>query len=104
MFRADARRTGAVTARGPMGRPRLRWHVPGLRWVLSSPAVVGQTVYVPGSDGNLYALDLASGVYVAGGDGNLYAFQLATGRLQWRRHVGVAGLVLEASRRWRTVC
>ena len=71
----------------------------------SSPAVVRGTVYVGGTDGNLYAVEAASGeqqwvfetdgdsssspavvngtVYVGNRDGNLYALDAASGEQQW---------------------
>jgi eukaryotic-like serine/threonine-protein kinase len=77
---------------------------------LSSPVVVQGSVYFGSGDGNLYALDAASGalrwkfptgdvvhaspafadgvVYVGSWDSNLYAVDAATGKEKWRFHSG----------------
>ena len=61
MFRGGATRSGVYAA--PPGK-----ELAGLQWrfltegdVVSSPTVVGQTVYVGSGDGRLYALDRAAG-------------------------------------------
>jgi eukaryotic-like serine/threonine-protein kinase len=78
---------------------------------LSSPVVVGGAVYVGSGDGNVYALDAASGavrwkfptgdvvhaspayadgvLYVGSWDSRLYAIDAATGRERWRFAGGV---------------
>jgi len=75
-FRGGPERTGsAPLARGPIARPRLRWHFAGdgpLTAFDSSPAVVGNRVYIgashpsvlSSSTGSLYALDLTTGARV----------------------------------------
>lgn len=77
---------------------------------LSSPAVVGGTVYIGSGDQTVYALDAATGalrwtfvtgdvvhaspavvsgtVYVGSWDRNLYALDAATGRERWRYTTG----------------
>jgi len=93
------------TARTGPARP-MPWGHEGFDFWTSSPAVVGDAVYVGSGDGNLYALDLASGrvrwraetdgrvrsspavdggsVYVGSCDGSVYAFAAATGKRRWR--------------------
>ena len=83
----------------------LRWRFATAQPVLSSPAVWANTVYVGGSDGNLYALDAHSGherwrlhtggpvasspavsagaVYVGSNDGKVYAADALSGRQRW---------------------
>ena len=78
--------------------------------VRSSPAMVDGVVYVGSHDGNLYALDAATGslrwsfptagavrsspavvdgvVYVTSWDGNAYAVDAATGQERWRSSIG----------------
>jgi outer membrane protein assembly factor BamB len=89
----------------------------GLKWrfmtegdVMSSPTVLGQTVYVGSGDGHLYALDRKTGARrwafdaanpvtsspaVGGGavffgtrDGHFFAADAATGKLRWRVTTG----------------
>ncbi|MES2124586.1 MAG: PQQ-binding-like beta-propeller repeat protein [Gemmatimonadota bacterium] len=77
---------------------------------LSSPAVVGNTVYIGSGDHNVYALDAATGalkwqfktgdvvhaspavanglVYIGSWDRNLYALDTATGKERWRYTTG----------------
>jgi eukaryotic-like serine/threonine-protein kinase len=77
---------------------------------LSSPTVVGSTVYFGSGDNNVYALDVATGalkwkfatgdvvhaspavvdgtVYIGSWDRNLYALDAATGKERWRYQTG----------------
>jgi outer membrane protein assembly factor BamB len=77
---------------------------------MSSPAIVGGTLYVGSGDQNVYALDAATGavkwtfatgdvvhaspavaggaVYIGSWDRNLYAIDAATGRERWRYTTG----------------
>jgi eukaryotic-like serine/threonine-protein kinase len=78
-------------------------------YIYSSPAVVNGVVYVGSKDGNLYALDAASGakkwayqtgkgvsspvvvngvVYVGSEDGNLYALDATSGAKKWAYQTG----------------
>ena len=78
--------------------------------VLSSPAVLGGTMYVGSDDGHLYAVDIASQrelwrfaagariasspavsngvVYVGSNDRHLYAIDAANGTLRWKHETG----------------
>jgi len=82
------------------------WGHEGWDYYISSPAVVGDRVYVGAGDGRLYSLDLATGaeawrfqtggrirsspavagdlVYVGSADGSLYAVDRMTGAERWR--------------------
>jgi len=110
MFRGNLQHSGVYNA---VGVPKLN----GLKWkfhtngrVISSPAVVNGTLFVGSTDGNLYALDTASGaekwkfttkswivsspavasglVYFECYDDNFYAIDAATGQLKWKFQTG----------------
>lgn len=103
-------------ARGLHGnQPRTQTFADPYDVYLSSPAVVGGTVYVGSSDGHLYALDAATGalrwkqrtgdvvhaspavadgfVVVGSWDGRLYAFDATTGAPRWQFQAGVDPLM-----------
>jgi outer membrane protein assembly factor BamB len=85
---------------------KIKWkfHTPG--FVISSPAIDASTAYVGSTDGNLYAVNLATGeqkwkfatearitsspaiergtVYFSSYDGKFYAVDASTGRLKWK--------------------
>jgi outer membrane protein assembly factor BamB len=106
MFRGDARHTGVYDAPGVTTLNAVKWKFHTGGQVNSSPAVVGGTVFVGSTDGNLYALDRESGVQkwkfdaksrvvsspaVANGlvyfiayDGNFYAVDSGSGQLKWK--------------------
>jgi len=101
MFRGNAAHTGEMPGPGPdpAHGVQVRWQFATGSYVDSSPAVVDGVVYAGGSDGNIYALDAATGterwrfaigvelrfspavvngvVYVGGSDGNVYALEAA---------------------------
>ena len=99
------------------GRPSSRnWAYTTGGQVYSSPAVADGTVYIGSYDGNVYALDAATGhirwtyttsgtvdsspavadrtVYVGSDDGNVYALDAATGHVRWTYATG--GLAIAA--------
>ncbi len=109
MFRANPAHTGAYPTAGVV-------HLHGVLWIYhtggaikSSPAIVGDRVYIGSDDGYLYALTRSTGhrvwrlktggavtsspavaqgyVVVASEDGYLYAINAATGRLRWRLEI-----------------
>ncbi|MEX0736302.1 MAG: PQQ-binding-like beta-propeller repeat protein [Bacteroidota bacterium] len=61
MFRGDLRHTGNFQSKAIENIREVRWAFPTDGPVRSSPAIVIGTVFVGSGDGNLYALDLASG-------------------------------------------
>jgi len=87
-----------------------QWAYTTVGSVDSSPAVAGGVVYVGSADGNVYALDAASGtkkwayqtrgeigsspavaggvVYVGSEDGTLYALDATSGTKKWAYHTG----------------
>jgi outer membrane protein assembly factor BamB len=106
MFRGDAAHSGASAAAGPHSLKGVKWAFPTGARVVSSPVVAADTLYIGSDDGNLYALDPATGVQrwkfttagpvsstpaVAEGvvffgsyDGRFYAVDALTGKLKWR--------------------
>ncbi len=112
MFRGNAARTGEMPGPGPASANGIseRWRFTTGISVISSPAVVDGVVYVGSDDGNLYAIEAATGserwrfttgdqvnsspavvdgvVYVGSDDGNLYAVEAATGSERWRFTTG----------------
>ena len=105
MFRGDAARSGVYAASSGQSLAGLQWRFMTEGDVVSSPAVLGQTVYVGSGDGHLYALDRSTGtrkwafdahnpifsspavgggaVYFGTRDGELFAVDAATGKQRW---------------------
>ena len=110
MFRGDAAHTGLYDADGPRGFHRVRWAFPTGNRVISSPVMAGNTLYFGSDDGNVYAVDAASGrqvwkratkgpvpatpavadgtVYVGSYDGRFYALSAETGSMRWKFTTG----------------
>src|SRR5450432_3700663 len=106
MFRSNPEHTGVYNAAGVPQFHKVKWkfHTSGM--VISSPAMDATTAYVGSTDGNLYAVDLASGtqkwkfatearitsspavaqgvVYFSSYDGKFYAVDCSTGKLKWK--------------------
>src|SRR5918994_5871346 len=62
MFRGNPDRTGTNPGPGPRGAPSERWRFRvGSGEFISSPALVGNLLYVGSTDGNVYAVDTVSG-------------------------------------------
>jgi outer membrane protein assembly factor BamB len=62
MFRGDPERTGANPGPGPTGTPRELWRFQaGYGEFVSSPALVGNRLFIGCTDGNVYAVDSGSG-------------------------------------------
>jgi outer membrane protein assembly factor BamB len=110
MFRGDTQHSGVYAAAGVPSFSKVKWQFHTVGQIISSPAVVGETVYVGGTDGNLYAVDRDAGtlkwkfaaksriasspavsaglVYFGAFDGNFYAVDAATGQLKWKFQTG----------------
>ena len=110
MFRGDAAHAGVYDASPGQALGGLAWRFMTDGDVISSPTVIGQTVYVGSGDGRLYALDRntgtqrwafdagnaipsspavgAGGVYVGTRDGQFVAVDATTGRERWRFKTG----------------
>ncbi len=106
MFRCDLARTGVAIGSPLTTLTKIKWafHTDGR--VISTPAVVGGTAYFGSTDGNVYAVETATGtkrwafktearvtsspaveaglVYVGSYDGNFYAIDATTGLLRWK--------------------
>ncbi len=110
MFRGDLQHTGVYKASGIAQLKGIKWKFHTGGRVISSPAVVGEVAYVGSTDGNLYALNAASGslkwkfatkswvtsspavasgiIYFESYDSNFYAVDAATGQLKWKFQTG----------------
>jgi outer membrane protein assembly factor BamB len=105
MFRGNLAHTGDFATKGPTSL-EVKWKFATGGYVISSPVVVGQAVYIGSTDGQIYALDRATGakrwsfpthariastpavsqglLYVLSYDDTLYAVDVATGQAKWR--------------------
>jgi outer membrane protein assembly factor BamB len=106
MFRADPQHTGIFDGRGVVNSNISVWRFVTGGVVSSSPAIADGSVFFGSDDGNLYAVDAATGeekwhfltgkgvasspaivqgvVYAGSYDNNLYAVDAVTGRERWR--------------------
>jgi outer membrane protein assembly factor BamB len=106
MFRGDLQHTGVYDARGVPELHGVKWKFKTGGRVYSSPAVADGAVFAGSTDGNLYAVDVATGaqkwkfvtkgrlvsspavlagvVYFESYDSNFYAVDAATGALKWK--------------------
>jgi len=106
MLRGDAARTGLSNAAGVPAAPALKWKVKTDAPVASSPIVADGTLFIGSNDGNVYALDVATGaqrwktktggrvassaavangrVFIESYDSQLYALDAATGDVRWK--------------------
>src|ERR1700682_4373803 len=109
-FRGDLQHTGVYHTGGVAQFTRVKWKFHTHGFVVSSPAVADGVVYVGSNDGNLYAIDAASGkqkwtfrtgsrvdssplvangvAYFGSYDGNFYALDTATGHVKWKFKTG----------------
>lgn len=110
MFRGNPQHSGSYSGAALASFSKVKWKFHAGGPVTSSPAVAGDTLYVGSNDGNLYALNLATGamkwkfktgsrvasspavadgmLYVASYDGNFYAVDAASGQLKWKFQTG----------------
>jgi eukaryotic-like serine/threonine-protein kinase len=109
-FRGNAEHSGVYDAAGVAKFSKVQWKFQTGGGVISSPAVVGGTIYVGSTDGNLYAVNRETGtlvwkfeaksriasspavsdgvVYFGAYDGNFYGVTAASGRLKWKFTTG----------------
>jgi outer membrane protein assembly factor BamB len=110
MFRGNPQHTGAFDGNGRTSLDGVKWTFHAKGAFVSSPAVVGDTVFIGSTDGNLYAVNRRAGtlkwkfetkgrvvsspavaqgmVYFASYDGNFYAVDAASGALKWQFATG----------------
>src|SRR4030095_2749899 len=106
MFRGDAVHSGTYTGPAPRQFHRVKWKFPTGDRVISSPVFKDNVIYFGGDDGNVYAVDAATGHqlwkratggpvpasaagadgtgYIGSYDGKFYAFNAQTGALKWK--------------------
>lgn len=106
MFRGDAAHTGVQASAAPRQFHRVKWRFPTGDRVVSSPVWHAGVVYVGSDDGNVYAIDAASGrqrwmqrtggpvsstpavaagkVFATSYDGRLYALDAGDGQVLWK--------------------
>jgi len=106
MFRGDAMHSGTYAGPAPRQFHRVKWKFPTGDRVISSPVFKDNVIYFGGDDGNVYAVDAATGrqiwkratngpvpatpaiadgtVYIGSYDGKFYAFNAQTGALKWK--------------------
>src|ERR1700675_3372626 len=61
MFRGNPQHTGVYDSPGVLAFHNIKWKFHTSGFVISSPAINGSTAYVGSTDGNLYAVNLATG-------------------------------------------
>jgi len=109
-FRGDPEHPGIYDSAPVEKFTQIKWKFQTKGLVFSSPAVVGNTLYVGSADHNLYAVDIATGtqkwafktgssvasspavanatVYFMSYDGSFYAVDATDGRLRWKFQTG----------------
>ncbi|HEY3661943.1 MAG TPA: PQQ-binding-like beta-propeller repeat protein [Chthoniobacterales bacterium] len=110
MFRGGPAHTGVYTGPAPRSFHRVKWKFPTGDAVVSSPVWSDGAIYFGGDDGNIYAVDAATGrqiwkhatggpapstpavsdgaVYTLSYDGQLYALDARTGATRWKFSTG----------------
>jgi len=110
MFRADAAHSGVYAGAGPRQFHQVKWRFATGDRVVSSPVWSDGVLFFGSDDGNVYAVDAASGrqvwqfvtggpvpstpavaggvVYINSYDGKFYAIDAKAGRLKWKFRTG----------------
>ncbi len=110
MFRGGPTHAGVYASPGPRAFHRIKWKFPTGDRIVSSPVWSEGAIYFGGDDGNIYAVDAASGrqlwkratggpapstpavadgaVYAVSYDGKLYALDAKTGGVRWKFATG----------------
>ncbi|HLX25073.1 MAG TPA: PQQ-binding-like beta-propeller repeat protein [Usitatibacter sp.] len=110
MFRGGANHDGVYATEGPRDFHRVKWTFPTGDRIVSSPVMQDGTIYFGSDDGNVYAVDAATGrqlwkfvtrgsvastpavagdtLYVASFDGRFYALNAKTGAQRWKFSTG----------------
>lgn len=106
MFRGDAARSGVAVSQAPREFKRIKWSFPTGQRIVSSPVWSDGAVIFGSDDGNVYAVDTATGrqrwmhrtngpvssspavaegkVFALSYDGHLHALNAKTGELLWK--------------------
>jgi outer membrane protein assembly factor BamB len=106
MFRANPMHTGTYAGPAPRQFHRVKWKFPTGDRVISSPVFKDNVIYFGSDDGNVYAVDAATGhqiwkhatngpvpatpaiangtVYIGSYDGKFYALNAQTGAAKWK--------------------
>lgn len=110
MFRGDANRSGVASSTAPRQTPQVKWSFPTGDRIVSSPVWFDGLVVFGSDDGNVYAVEAASGrqrwmhrtggpvpatpavaggrVFVPSYDGRLHALDARSGELLWKYATG----------------
>jgi outer membrane protein assembly factor BamB len=110
MFRGDANRSGVASSTAPRQMPQVKWSFPTGDRIVSSPVWFDGLVIFGSDDGNVYAVEAASGrqrwmhrtggpvpatpavagsrVFVPSYDGRLHALDARSGELLWKYATG----------------
>lgn len=110
MFRGNAAHTGVLPDKAPRAFHGVKWRFPTGDRIVSSPVFADGLVFVGSDDGNVYAVDAATGiqrwkrttggpvsstpavadgtVYVGSYDGKFYALNAQTGGVRWKFATG----------------
>ena len=120
MFRGDAAHSGTSAGKAPHEFHKVKWKFPTGARIVSSPIMQDGVIWFGSDDGNVYAVDAASGrqrwmhatggpvdatpavadgvLYVGSYDGKFYALNAKTGATRWKfatageRHVEAPGM------------
>jgi outer membrane protein assembly factor BamB len=106
MFRANPMHSGTYPGPAPRQFHRVKWKFPTGDRVISSPVFKDNVIYFGSDDGNVYAVDAATGrqiwkratngpvpatpaiengtIYIGSYDGKFYALNAQTGALKWK--------------------
>ena len=110
MFRGGPEHSGVSAGPAPRTFQRIKWKFPTGDRIVSSPVWLDGAIYFGGDDGNIYAVDAASGrqlwkretggpvpstpaiaegtLYAVSYDGKLYALDARTGAIRWKFATG----------------
>jgi len=110
VFRGDNAHSGVFASHGPRQFHRVKWVFPTGDRVVSSPTYANGLIYFGGDDGNIYAVDAATGhqiwkhptggpvptspaivdgvLYAGSYDGRFYALNARTGVMRWKFSTG----------------
>lgn len=110
VFRGDNAHSGVFAGQGPRQFHRVKWLFPTGNRIVSSPVFAAGLIYFGSDDGNIYAVDAATGrqiwkqatggpaptspaiaegmLYAGSYDGRFYALNARTGAIRWKFSTG----------------